>query len=65
MVPIGSTSIPATISACCAGNDDVNRQVGGAILSRFRIIFNYPAATSFSKSIPKNNEQLTGHAVIS
>ena len=41
---IGSTSIPATISACCAGNDDVNRQVGGAILSRFRIIFNYPAA---------------------
>ena len=40
---IGSTTIPATQSACCAGNDDVNRQLGSAILSHFRITFNYPA----------------------
>jgi predicted aspartyl protease len=40
---IGSTTIPATQSACCAGNDDVNRQLGSAILSHFRIMFNYPA----------------------
>src|SRR6266540_3107840 len=40
---IGSTTIPATKSACCAGNDDVNRQLGSAILSHFRIMFNYPA----------------------
>ncbi len=40
---IGRTTIPATQSACCAGNDDVNRQLGSAILSHFRITFNYPA----------------------
>ena len=40
---IGSATIPATQSACCAGNDDVNRQLGSAILSHFRITFNYPA----------------------
>ena len=40
---IGNTTIPATTSVCCAGNDDVNRQLGGEILSRFRITFNYPA----------------------
>jgi predicted aspartyl protease len=41
---IGRTTIPATQSACCAGNDDVNRQLGSAILSHFRITFNYPAS---------------------
>jgi predicted aspartyl protease len=40
---IGSTTIPATQSACCAGNEDVNRQLGTTILSHFRITFNYPA----------------------
>jgi len=40
---IGSTTIPATQSGCCAGNEDVNRQLGSAILSHFRITFNYPA----------------------
>jgi predicted aspartyl protease len=39
---IGSATIPSTTSVCCAGNEDVNRQLGGAILSQFRIIFNYP-----------------------
>lgn len=39
---LGGTTIPSTTSACCAGNEEVNRQLGGAILSRFRIIFNYP-----------------------
>jgi hypothetical protein len=40
---IGKTTIPTTESACCAGNDDVNRQLGSAILSHFRITFDYPA----------------------
>jgi hypothetical protein len=40
---IGSVTIPSTTSACCAGNDDVSRQLGGIVLSRFRITFNYPA----------------------
>lgn len=40
---IGSTTIPATNSVCCAGSDDVSRQLGGEVLSRFRLIFNYPA----------------------
>lgn len=39
---LGSTTIGPTTSACCAGNDDVNRQLGAAVLSQFRIIFNYP-----------------------
>lgn len=41
---IGAATIPATQSACCSGNADVDRQLGGAVLSRFRLIFNYPAA---------------------
>jgi predicted aspartyl protease len=41
---IGSTKISATQSVCCSGNPDVDNQLGGAILSRFRITFNYPAA---------------------
>ena len=40
---IGSTTVPATNSVCCAASDDVNRQLGGEVLSRFRLIFNYPA----------------------
>jgi predicted aspartyl protease len=40
---IGNSTVPATQSACCAGNDDVNRQLGAAVLSQFRITFNYPA----------------------
>ena len=40
---IGSTTLPASESACCAGTDDVNRQLGAAVLSHFRITFNYPA----------------------
>ena len=39
---IGNTTIPATQSVCCAANDDVSRQLGGTVLSHFRIIFNYP-----------------------
>jgi predicted aspartyl protease len=40
---IGNTTLPATQSVCCAGNEDVNRQLGSQVLSHFRIIFNYPA----------------------
>jgi len=39
---IGGTTIPNTVSACCAGSEDVNNQLGGGILSRFRITFDYP-----------------------
>ena len=39
---IGNTTIGPTYSVCCAGNEDVNRQLGGQVLSHFRIIFNYP-----------------------
>jgi hypothetical protein len=40
---IGNTTIGPTQSVCCAGNDDVNRQLGGTVLSHFRITFNYEA----------------------
>jgi len=39
---IGNTTIGPTYSVCCAGNEDVSRQLGGQVLSHFRIIFNYP-----------------------
>ena len=39
---IGHTTIGPTQSVCCAGNEDVNRQLGGQVLSHFRMIFNYP-----------------------
>ena len=39
---IGSTTIPATVSACCAASEDVSRQLGSGILSHFRITFDYP-----------------------
>ena len=39
---IGNATIGPTYSVCCAGNEDVNRQLGGQVLSQFRIIFNYP-----------------------
>jgi hypothetical protein len=39
---LGSTTLPSTMSVCCAANEDVNAQLGGAILSHFRIIFDYP-----------------------
>ena len=39
---IGHTTIGPTQSVCCAGNDDVSRQLGGQVLSHFRIILNYP-----------------------
>jgi len=39
---IGSTTIPATTSVCCAASEEVSRQLGAGILSRFRITFNYP-----------------------
>ena len=40
---IGNATIAPTYSVCCAGNEDVNRQLGGQVLSHFKIIFNYPA----------------------
>jgi len=39
---IGNATIGPTYSVCCAGNEDVSRQLGGQVLSHFRIIFNYP-----------------------
>jgi len=39
---IGRNRIEATESVCCPGNEDVSRQLGGQVLSHFRIIFNYP-----------------------
>lgn len=49
---IGHTTLPATESACCAGDEDVNRQLGSAILSHFRIIFNYPAGNIILEKYP-------------
>jgi hypothetical protein len=40
---IGNMTIASTTSVCCPGNDDVNRQLGGELLSHFRLIFNYRA----------------------
>jgi hypothetical protein len=42
---IGKTTIGSTQSVCCSGNEDVNRQLGGTVLSHFRIIFNYKAGS--------------------
>jgi len=39
---IGSATIPATASVCCAATEEVSRQLGAGILSRFRITFDYP-----------------------
>lgn len=39
---IGKATVGPTYSVCCAGNEDVSRQLGGQVLSHFRIIFNYP-----------------------
>ena len=44
---IGSTTIPATVSVCCAASEEVSRQVGSGILSRFRITFDYPGRSIF------------------
>lgn len=49
---IGGTTIPNTVSACCAGNEDVNNQLGGGILSRFRITFDYPNHRIFFEKYP-------------
>lgn len=38
---IGATTIPATTSVCCAASEEVSRQLGSGILSRFRITFDY------------------------
>jgi hypothetical protein len=38
---IGTTTIPATTSVCCAASEEVSRQLGSGILSRFRITFDY------------------------
>jgi len=40
---IGDATIGPTYSVCCAANEDVSRQLGGHVLSHFRIIFNYPS----------------------
>ena len=40
---IGHIAIGPTQSVCCAANEDVSRQLGGTVLSHFRIIFNYPS----------------------
>jgi predicted aspartyl protease len=50
---IGNTTLPATQSVCCAGNDDVNRQLGSGVLSHFRIIFNYLAGHVIFEKDPK------------
>ena len=42
---IGHTTLSATQSVCCAGNPDVDRQLGSEVLSHFRIIFDYPGRT--------------------
>jgi predicted aspartyl protease len=44
---IGSTTIPSTVSACCAASEEVSRQLGSGILSRFRITFDYPGRSIF------------------
>jgi hypothetical protein len=43
---IGNATVGPTSSVCCAGNEDVNRQLGGQVLSHFRIIFNYPGRSA-------------------
>lgn len=41
---LGRTTIPSTVSVCCAGNPEADRQLGEGILSHFRITFDYPHA---------------------
>ncbi len=50
---IGSTTIPATLSACCAGSDEVNRQLGSGVLSNFRLTFHYPARSIILEKYPE------------
>ena len=49
---LGSTIIPATVSACCAASDEVSRQLGAGILSRFRITFDYPERSIILEKYP-------------
>jgi predicted aspartyl protease len=49
---IGSTTIPATTSVCCAASEEVSRQLGAGILSRFRITFNYPQGKMILEKYP-------------
>jgi hypothetical protein len=49
---IGSTTIPSTTSVCCASSEDVSRQLGTAVLSRFRITFNYPDHSIYLEKYP-------------
>jgi predicted aspartyl protease len=49
---IGSTTIRATTSVCCAASEEVSRQLGAGILSRFRITFNYPQHSVIFEKYP-------------
>jgi hypothetical protein len=44
---IGKTTIGPTTSVCCASTEEVSRQLGTAVLSRFLITFDYPDHTIF------------------
>ena len=39
---LGYITIPSTQSVCCAASEEVSRQIGEGILSRFRLTFDYP-----------------------
>lgn len=39
---LGQYTIGSTDSACCGATDEANRQIGGEVLSRFRVTFDYP-----------------------
>ena len=39
---LGRYTIGSTQSACCAANEQVSRQIGAEVLSRFRVTFDYP-----------------------
>lgn len=43
---IGSFKIGSTSSSCC-GNPDTARLIGGTVLSRFRVTFDYPHARMY------------------
>jgi hypothetical protein len=39
---LGRYTIGSTQSACCAASEEVSRQIGAEVLSRFRVTFDYP-----------------------
>jgi len=39
---LGRYTIGSTQSACCSASEETSRQIGGEVLSRFRVTFDYP-----------------------